>query len=333
MTAQSVAANLPGITDHVDTTGISWNDTKHMSAYFDYGSDSGTNVLAGNRAQRYDGGMYYYTNTFGFAASARKVGRYYEPVDGFVQHADIAGYALYENKIWLFDKKSWLNSIQFGSFIDRYHAQSGALNQTDNNLFLDVLTQSRIDVNSTSARATCCSTAACSRRSHRTASASRGTAARPTTPAATASTARRRRRRRSRTTPAGSARAASTRGSAARRCASGTRGTLSLEADDTRGYEDNGTTNVQWLERAGYAYATGANSSLALGVRRIIGTPPIVDIRSLPGFTGAWNLSFAFHHRTPHDELYFAYGDASQLSTLPQFVLKLIHYFGAEKGT
>ena len=28
-----------------------------------------------------------------------------------------------------------------------------------------------------------------------------------------------------------------------------------------------------------------------------------------------------------------AYGDASQLSTLPQFVIKLIHYFGAEKGT
>jgi hypothetical protein len=25
--------------------------------------------------------------------------------------------------------------------------------------------------------------------------------------------------------------------------------------------------------------------------------------------------------------------DASQLSTLPQFVVKLIHYFGAEKGT
>ncbi len=44
-------------------------------------------------------------------------------------------------------------------------------------------------------------------------------------------------------------------------------------------------------------------------------------------------MTFAFHHRTPHDELYFAYGDASRLSTLPQFILKFIHYFGAEKGT
>ena len=146
ISAQSVAANLPGITDHVDTTGVSWSDTKHMSAYFDYGSDSwDQRAEPGARRSATTAAMYYHTNTFGFAASARKVGRYYEPVDGFVQHADIAGYALYENKIWLFDKKSWLNSIQLGSFIDRYHAQNGELNQTDNNLFLDVLTQSRID--------------------------------------------------------------------------------------------------------------------------------------------------------------------------------------------
>ena len=90
---------------------------------------------------------------------------------------------------------------------------------------------------------------------------------------------------------------------------------------------------MQWLERLGYTYATGANSSFAVGVRRIIGTPPVVDATALPAFTSAWNLSFAYHRRTPHDELYFAYGDASQLSTLPQLVLKFIHYFGAEKGS
>jgi hypothetical protein len=333
VTAQSVAANLPGITDHVDTAGISWNDLKHVSAYFDYGSDSGTNVLAGNRAQRYDGGLYYSTNTFGFAASARKVGRYYEPVDGFVQHADIAGYALYENKIWLFDKKSWLNSIQFGSFIDRYHAQNGALNQTDNNLFLDVLTQSRIDVqfNTGSSYLLLDSgvftpisqngvgvTWHSGTYNNPGSNGFHGSSATPTS--ISYNTGR-----------FGPGRVDTWFRSSTMRV--GSRGTLSLEADDTRGYEDNGTTNVQWLERAGYAYATGPNSSLALGVRRIIGTPPIVDIRSLPGYTGAWNLTFAFHHRTPHDELYFAYGDASQLSTLPQFVVKLIHYFGAEKGT
>jgi hypothetical protein len=113
----------------------------------------------------------------------------------------------------------------------------------------------------------------------------------------------------------------------------GARATLSLEVDDTRAYEDNGATNVQWLERAGYNYATGKDSSLAVGVRRVIGTQPVVDARFIPSFTSGWNVSFAYHRRTPHDELYFAYGDASQFRTLPQLVLKLIHYFGAEKGT
>ena len=333
ISAQSVAANLPGLTDHVATTGVAWQDNAHLAAYFDYGSDSGTNVLAGNRAQRYDGGMSYSTNTFAFAASAREVGRYYEPVDGFVQHSDIAGYAVYENKIWLFDKKSWLNSIQFGTFIDRYHAQNGALNQTDNTIFLDVLTRSRIDVqfNSGSSYLLLDSgvftpitqngigvTWHSGTYNNPGSNGFHGSSATPTSMAYN-------------TGRFGPGRVDTWfRGSTMR---VGARGTLSLEADDTRGYEDNGKTNVQWLERAGYAYATGANSSLAFGVRRIIGTPPIVDIRSLPGYTSAWNATFAFHRRTPHDELYFAYGDASRLSTLPQFVLKLIHYFGAEKGT
>jgi hypothetical protein len=123
---------------------------------------------------------------------------------------------------------------------------------------------------------------------------------------------------------------------------------VSLEADDTRQALDAGGTNVQWLERLGYTYSPSADSSFAVGVRRIIGTPPLVFSASpvscttvvtlpQPGTsgpcTGAWNLSFSYHYRLPHDEVYFAYGDASLLSTTPAFLLKFIHYFGAEKGT
>ncbi len=333
LTAQTVAADIPGVTDHVDTTGISYNDNKHVSAYFDYGTDRGTDVLDPSQAQRYDAGTFLYSNTFGFAAAARKVGRYYEPVDGFVQHADIAGYALYADKIFLFDKNAWLNSIQFGSFIDRYHARSGALDQTDSSLMLDLLTQGRIDLNGTigssylllgSGVFTPISQNGLGLTWHS------GTANSPgnfgqhgssSTPASiTYNTGR-----------FGPGRVDSwTRGTT---MVAGPRGTLSLEVDDTRGYEDGGATNVQWLERLGYSYATGPNSSFALGVRRIVGTPPLLDATNPPAFTSAYNLSFAYHRRLPHDELYVAYGDASQLSTLPQFVLKLIHYFGAEKGT
>ncbi|MEA2664401.1 MAG: hypothetical protein QOI11_1345 [Candidatus Eremiobacteraeota bacterium] len=333
LSAQSVAANVPGVTDHLDTTGIAYNDNKHVSGYFNYGTDHGTNVRDGSQAQRYDAGTFIYTNTFGFAASARKVGRYYQPVDGFVQHADIAGYALYENKIWLFGDKSPLNSIQFGGFLDRYHARTGALNQTDNSVWLDVLTRGRIDVQGTigssyllldSGVFTPISQNGVSVTWHSSTANNpgsngyHGSSATPTTLAYNAGRF-------------GPGRVeAWTRSST---MVAGPRGTLSLELDDTRAYEDAGTTNVEWLERLGYTDATGKNSSFALGVRRIIGTPPVLDATSLPAFTSAWNLTFAYHRRLPHDELYFAYGDASQLSTLPQFVLKLIHYFGAEKGT
>jgi hypothetical protein len=333
LSQQTVAANLPGITDHVDTSGISYNDTKHVSAYFDYGNDHGTNVADGSQAQRYDAGTYIYSNTFGFAASARKVGAYYEPVDGFVQHADIAGYALYSAKIWLFDKTSWLNSIQLGGLLDRYHGHTAGLNQTDNQLMLDVLTQSRIDVNTTigssylrlsSGVFTPISQNGIGVTWHS------GTANNPgsfgfhgasSTPTSLVFNTGR----------FGPGRVDSWVRSSTMRA--GGRGTVSLEVDDTRAYEDGGATNVQWLERLGYSYATGPNSSLAVGVRRIIGTPPVVDATALPQFTSAWNLSFAYHRRAPHDELYVAYGDASQLSTLPQFVIKLIHYVGAEKGS
>ncbi|HEX3551470.1 MAG TPA: hypothetical protein VHT53_13885, partial [Candidatus Elarobacter sp.] len=332
-TEQTVAANLPGLTDHVDTSGVSYNDNKHLSAYFDYGHDHGTDVLDGSQAQRYDVGTYWYTNTFGFAASARKVGAYYEPVDGFVQHADIAGYALYTNKIWLFDKKDWLNSIQFGEFLDRYHAHTGQLNQTDSSLWLDLLTQSRIDVNASvgssylllnSGVFTPISQNGVGVTWHSGtynnpgSNSYHGASSTPTS--VVFNTGR-----------FGPGRVDSWVRSTTMRA--GVRGTVSLEADDTRAYEDNGATNVQWLERLGYTYATGTNSSLAVGVRRIIGTPPVVDATALPAYTSAWNLSFAYHRRTPHDELYFAYGDASQLSTLPQLVVKFIHYFGAEKGS
>jgi hypothetical protein len=50
---QTGVANLPGVTDDVSTDGISYNDNRHVSAYFNYGSDTGTNVLDGAQAQRY----------------------------------------------------------------------------------------------------------------------------------------------------------------------------------------------------------------------------------------------------------------------------------------
>ena len=360
----SANCSLPGSTncpqgtasvhDNTFANGLSYADGKHVDAYFDYGSDSGSNVLIPNQAQRYDTGMYIYNATEGISASTRKVGLYYNPADGLIQHPDIAGYAAYAVKIWTFGASSPLNSVGFSSFIDRYHNRFGALDQTDTSVTIDALTRGRIDVQGSigssyllqdfNCVAPACVFSPISQNgigvTYHSGTVNNpgnfpnhGSSATPTS--LTFNTGR-----------FGPGRLDSwTRGTT---MVAGQRGTISLEADDTRQYLDGGGTNVQWLERLGYTYAASADTSFAVGVRRIIGTPPLVfaaapvscvtvatvsQIGLVPPCTGAWNLSFSYHHRSPHDELYVGYGDASQLSTVPSFIIKIIHYLGAEKGT
>lgn len=380
ITAQRVAANcdlpltddcqngLPSVHDDVGTSSVSYGDNKHVSAYFTYGNDSGSNVGVGDQAQRYDGGAFVYTNTFGAAFAMRKVGYYYDPADGLVQHPDIAGYAFYTAKEWLFDKNDFLNEAGFAVFIDRYHNAEGLLDQSDSSLTVDMLTAGRLDVTgnigSSYLLANNCATSPgnlitvtplnyaqysdCQIFTPVTQSGVQvtwhsGTANGPGNFPGHGSSS----------TPTifsyntgryGPGRLDSWLRSSSIRV--GMRGLLTLEADDTRQYLDTGQTNVQWLERAGYTYALGADESVSFGVRRTIGVAPEV-VSNDPAMcttyltnplpttpcTGAWNLSFAFHKRTPKDEYYFAYGDASQLSTVPQWILKWIHYIGAEKGT
>ena len=130
----------------------------------------------------------------------------------------------------------------------------------------------------------------------------------------------------------------------------GPRTTLTLEGDNTNQTLDlEGVKEVQWLERASLAYQIDPQSSLAIGARRIIGTspfvtPPPIGLRLPPGacsprfvspgcFSDASNLSLAYYHHIGQNELYLVYGDPNQLSTLPAFIVKFVHYFGAQKGT
>lgn len=111
----------------------------------------------------------------------------------------------------------------------------------------------------------------------------------------------------------------------------GPRGSITIEADNTDQRLDTGARYVQWLERASFAYQSGPDSSLAIGVRRIIGFQPYLV--SVPDFQNGWNISTAYHRKLPFGELYVAYGDASAFSTSPQFIVKIIRYIGADKGT
>ena len=110
------------------------------------------------------------------------------------------------------------------------------------------------------------------------------------------------------------------------------KGTITAEVDDTAQWFSSGPSNVQWFERLSYAYQLGHDSSFAIGLRKVTGTPP------LPNGGGdcigtCTNVSFNYHIKTRHSELYAGYGDPSQLMTVPQFILKFIYYVGAEKGT
>jgi hypothetical protein len=89
--------------------------------------------------------------------------------------------------------------------------------------------------------------------------------------------------------------------------------------------------NLQWFDSVSYTNQLNARSSLSLGVRRVVGNPP------LPNGGGdcigtCTNLSFVYRYRMLHSELYAAYGDPSTLTTAPQALVKLIYYAGADKG-
>ena len=351
---QNCQFGLPSVHDDTFANGLSYNDGKHLDAYFNYGSDSGSQVRVPNQAQRYDSGFFLYNATEGAAFSTRKIGLYYDPADGLVQHPDIAGYAAYGVKMWTFGANSKLASVGVSAYGDRYHNMFGALDQTDNSLTFDALTKNRIDIQGTIGSSYLLQNSACAGAACVFSPISQnglgltwhsgtlnspgnfpnhGSSSTPTT--VTFNTGR-----------FGPGRLDAW--SRSTTMTAGTKGTITLEADDTRQYLDAGGTNAQWLERMGYTYSPNSDSSFAVGVRRIIGTPPLVfaaapvscttvvnlvQAGATGPCTGAWNLSFSYHHRSPHDELYFAYGDASLLSTTPAFVIKFIHYFGAEKGT
>ena len=117
---QRVSVNTPGLHDDVFDGGIAYSDLKHFSAYVNYGSDSGTNVLVPDHAQCYEIGGGWANQTFGFFGSTRKIGEYYNPADGFVSHPGIAGYALYSAKIWDFSANDKLESVGIAGVIDRY---------------------------------------------------------------------------------------------------------------------------------------------------------------------------------------------------------------------
>ncbi len=144
--AQHVTADIPGVVDDADEVGVNYSSLKYLSGYVNFSTDRGTNVLdPGGRTQSTAAADGRNQN-FAFFASARKVGAYFNPVDGFDSHPDIAGYGTYMVRIWTLAPQSVLQSIGISGFMDRYQGTTMGANQSDNAMTLDILTKSAWDL-------------------------------------------------------------------------------------------------------------------------------------------------------------------------------------------
>ncbi|MFN2450306.1 MAG: hypothetical protein ABR508_11065 [Candidatus Baltobacteraceae bacterium] len=331
---QRVGMYQPGFSDDALELGTTYSDHKHVFGYFDYGSDRGTNVQSGRRAQLYDFGAGWQTPQTIAAVTVRKVGQYFNPADGFVWHPDIAGWGSFFAHTDLFKPGAPLRSLTYSLFFDRYHDRTGQLDQGDQSIALDLLTRGLLDVNVQSGSSYVRLTpdepfypvtqngvfltfGSGAENSSINNGAQHGSSATPTTIGY--STGR-----------FGPGRLNSLTFTSTMRAAR--RGLLSFEVDGNTQMLDAGGAYHQWLERAAYTYQANSDESLAFGVRRIIGTPPMID--RVPPFQSGWNLSAAYHRTfNGTDEIYAVYGDASAFSTVPEFIMKWIHYFGAGRGT
>jgi hypothetical protein len=331
---QRVAVNMPGLTDDETEAGVSYYDLKHLTAYFNYGNDAGTNVLVPNEGQYYDLGGGWFDQTFGFFGAIRKVGQYFNPVDGFIAHPGIAGYALYDAKIWDFSKNTPFESIGVSGFLDRYQGPTQGISQSDNQILVDILTRKALDLQLYTGSdywrfgdvLTPVSQSGGFSFTYDSGLQTNnpgqfpfhGTSSTPTT--ITYNTGR-----------YGNGRLDTWFRTSTIRA--GNRGTLTFTLDDTAQYVPApGQSNIQWFESIAYAYQISRDSSLAIGVRRVIGNPPIPNGGG--DCIGACsNVSVAYHLRLSHSELYVAYGDPNTLTTVPQMIFKWIFYAGAQKGT
>ncbi len=332
-TIQRISVNTPDLQDDSTAAGLDYSDLKHMSFYVNAGHDSGTNVLDGSQAQWLDAGGGWANKTFGFFGSTREIGQYYNPVDGFISHPGIAGYALYMAKIFDFSQNSIMESAGVGAFLDRYQGPTQGIAQSDNSLTFDFLTKSALDLQIFSGSDYWRFGETLSPISQNSGFAftyhsglqtnnpgqfpSHGSSATPTQVQYF-------------TGHYGDGRLDTWFRTSTIRA--GARGLLTLAVDDTAQWLPHASSNIQWFDSLSYTYQISQTSSLAIGLRRVIGYPPV------PNGGGncmgsCSNVSVAYHLRLSKSEIYFAYGDPNTLTTIPQVILKIIFYEGAQKGT
>ncbi len=332
---ERVQANVPGLTDVANEWGTAWSDLRHVSAYLNLGDETGTEVTDPSQAKFIDAGGGWSDQHTGIFGSVRNVGAQFSPYDGYDSHAGIAGYGLYGAHIWNPGGGSKIAAFGIIGFVDRYQGtQFGGEAQSDNSLLFDLLTKSAWDFQLFSGSdywrfgptlTPISQNGGFSITYHSGLQTdnpgnfpAHGSSATPT-------------EIQYYTGRYGDGRLDTWYRTTTLRV--GNRGALSLAVDNTSQWlYGKAPDNVQWFDSASYTYQISRNSSLAIGVRRIVGMPP--DPNGGGNCEGVCsNVSVAYHLRLNDYEFYLAYGDPNTLSSVPQAIFKVIFYAGAQKGT
>jgi hypothetical protein len=311
--------------DLADGMTFTENNLTDFQVFARYSNDAGTNVLDAHQSQRYEVGSGWF-NAQGASVNTviRKVGTYFDPVDGIVQHPDIAGYDVNFFAPFKFATTDRFTEFDLNGDLARYHDHTGELDQTNGNVNASLTTRTLFNLQVSTGSSYVLLPPVFTPVTQQ--GVQLGYNLNGLLPSFVAFN-------RGRFGPGeldSWFRSATVR--------TGTRGALTLEADDTQQFVDSGDLVTQWLDRLDYSYQSGPDQSFAFGVRRIIGVSPLLfasttqQIQALPA-ADAWNLSAAYHRKVPGGELYVVYGDAATFQTSPRFIIKYIKYFGADKGT
>jgi len=345
---QRVDVDAPGLVDDTTTFDSGYlNQSSHLGGYFNIGTDRGTLVTDPQEANYFEGGPLYVAPTTIAGFNYQRVGAQFDPVDGYTQQTNIAGYEVFAKHIYNFSSTSFLHDIFAIGFYTKYDDDQRQLAQAISSAqvnvdFRDLLTvhlysnsQGLLASNGEFLPFDANGITLGYRMGYNNINGSSSTTSTPTYISYSAgpyyhgdldawtylTTIPFRRHL-----------------------------TLALETDEDR-YDTSypgeaGTT--QWLERVSLDWQLNRYAQFDVGVRRIVGPNLPNSFQTLalespegcvanpyyPGcMVNAGNLSLAFHFLAARNEFYVVYGNPNNLATFPALYVKWIRYIGAEKGT
>lgn len=318
MLYQRVAVDLPGLHDVSQYFQPVIGNYHNFSVYATLGSERGSLISDAPEGRYREYGLNLYTPKSGLFAAYHDVGSQYGPVDAFNQISDVHGPTLYMYREYDNKPSSWIQSVIVSGDFARMRNSAGALDDAYDSWYITAATKN-----------------------HYFFGYSVGDNYLSFGPGASGETNQNGIQviyGYNTATPTNFFYNVGRFGGGFLRNPSLTttfqmtrRGSLTLQAVENIQTLDRGPRLVQWLERVSFGYQAGPGESYAVGLRKIIGTGP--TFFSPPRFINGTNFSFAYYKRLPMFELYFAYGNPNLLNTQHDVILKLIQYFGAEKGT